>query len=163
MTQTLYTSFLLTCTGRRTYCDVYITGGNRCDARWSSHFSGTIKRQQSTRIQLFRERLSEKKCARDNAERWYGIWSIPLFLTLKLSKLLLLISFSSCKHSSGLFVPFFQILLTNSELKTTQIPFGIVAWTFSHNLSRNSCIRPQIHSVRMVRFFFVFLIIGCSW
>ena len=60
MTQTLYTSFLLTCTGRRTYCDLYITGGNRCDARWSSHFSGTIKRQQSTRIQLFRERLSEK-------------------------------------------------------------------------------------------------------
>ena len=34
-------------------------------------------------------------------------------------------------------VPLFQISLKKSELKTTPIPFGIVACTFSDNLSRN--------------------------
>ena len=42
--------------------------------------------------------------------------------------------------------------------KPPKIPFGIVAWTFSNNLSRNSCIRPQIHSVRSVSFFVFFLL-----
>ena len=38
-------------------------------------------------------------------------------------------------------VPFLQISLKNSELKTAPtISFGIVVCTFSNNLSRNSCI-----------------------
>ena len=42
---------------------------------------------------------------------------------------------------------FSQISLKNSELKTTTIPFEIVACTFSDNLSRNSCSRtcPFVH------------------
>ena len=39
-------------------------------------------------------------------------------------------------------VPFFEISLKNSELRTTR-NFGIVACTFSDNLSRNSCIFPK--------------------
>ena len=37
-------------------------------------------------------------------------------------------------------VSFVKIPLKNSELKTPLIPYGIVACTFSDNLSRNSCI-----------------------
>ena len=160
MTQTLYTSFLLTCTGRRTYCDVYIKGGNRCDARWSSHFSGTIKRQQSTRIQLFRERLSEKNvhATIPKGDMGYNQYTVPG---------------TSCRN----YLCCFRLALSNIRpafschsfkfwgtvnSKSPKIPFGIVAWTFSDNLSRNSCIRPQVHSVRSVSFF-VFLITGCSW
>ena len=36
-------------------------------------------------------------------------------------------------------VLFFQISLKNNELKPPTIPFGIVACTFSDNLSRNRC------------------------
>ena len=38
---------------------------------------------------------------------------------------------------------FFQISLKNSALKTTTVPVGIVACTFSDNLSRNSCMHFQ--------------------
>ena len=42
-------------------------------------------------------------------------------------------------------VPFFQILWRTGQTKPPTIPFGIVACTFSDNLSQNSCIHycPQ--------------------
>ena len=41
-------------------------------------------------------------------------------------------------------VPFFQISSKNRvHSKPPTIPFGIVACTFSDNLSRNSCIQPE--------------------
>ena len=50
-------------------------------------------------IQLFRERLSEKLYTRQSRK---VIWDMisALFLTLYLSNLLLLLSFSTCKHTS---------------------------------------------------------------
>ena len=50
-------------------------------------------------IQLFRERLSEKMCTRQSRK---VIWDMcnTLFLTLKLSNLLLLLSFSTHRHMS---------------------------------------------------------------
>ena len=49
-------------------------------------------------IQLFRQTLSKKKCARDNPKGNLGY--DEYFLTLKMSKLLLLLSFSTRKHTS---------------------------------------------------------------
>ena len=50
-------------------------------------------------IQLFRERLSEKLCTGQSRK---VIWDMisALFLTMYLSTLLLLLSFSTCKHTS---------------------------------------------------------------
>ena len=49
------------------------------------------------KIQLFRERLSEKMCTRQSRK---ALWDMvnTLFLTLWLSNLLLLLSFSTCKR-----------------------------------------------------------------
>ena len=79
-------------------------------------------------IQLFRERLSEEMCTLQSRK---VIWDMinTLFLTLQLSSLLLLFSFSIRKQTSTASVPFFQISLKNSELKPPTIPFGIVACT----------------------------------
>ena len=52
-------------------------------------------------------------------------------------------------------VPFFQISLKNIELKTTHISFGIVACTFSDNLSRNSLISNAYCDINPI-FFFIF-------
>ena len=55
--------------------------------------------QRHGRIQLFRERFWEKMCTRKSRK---VIWHMinTLFLTLKLSNLLLLLSFSTRKHTS---------------------------------------------------------------
>ena len=67
-------------------------------------------------IQLFLERLSKKLCTRQSRK---VIWDMinTLFLTLQLSNLLLMFSFSTCKLMS------FEICLKNSELKTTHNTF----------------------------------------
>ena len=71
------------------------------------------------------------------------IWDMnsTLFPTLQLSNLLFLLFFSTPKHT---FMTSRTILSNFFEEKWTQnrptVPFGIVACTFSDNLSRNSCI-----------------------
>ena len=74
-------------------------------------------------IQLFRERLWEK-CARDNPARWYGIWSIHC--SWHRSCRTYFCRFPSALaniHPWPLVVPFFQISLKNSELKTIHNTF----------------------------------------
>ena len=86
-------------------------------------------------IQLLRERLSEK-CARDNPERLYGIWSIHCSCRTYFCGVLL----APAAIRPWPLMPFFQISLKNlSERKTLTIPFGIVTCTFFDNLSRKSC------------------------
>ena len=54
--------------------------------------------------------------------------------------LLLLVSFSTRKHISTAFRTYsFKFLQRTVNLKPPTMPFGIVACTFSDNLSRNSC------------------------
>ena len=90
-------------------------------------------------IQLFRERLSEKMCMRQPRK---VIWDMintlflttvavePTFVPLALTNI--------CPWP---LVPFFQISLENrADKKPPTVRFGIVACTFSDNLSRNSCI-----------------------
>ena len=94
-------------------------------------------------IQLFRERLSEKLCTWQSRK---VIWDMinALFLTLQLSNLLLLLSFSTRKHMSmasrAILWHFFWKKVNS---KSPTLPFGIVACTFSDNLSWNSCIRDS--------------------
>ena len=91
-------------------------------------------------IQLF-QKGCRKKCARDNPQRKYGIWSIHGSWRLQLSNILLLLSLSTRKHmsvaSNAIFSNFFK---EQSTQKPPTIPFGTVTCTFSDNLSRNSCI-----------------------
>ena len=81
-----------------------------------------------------------KKGARDNAIRKVK-WDMTntLFLTLKLTNLLLLLSFSTRKHKSmgspAILSDFFEEQLK----KTPTMPFGISACILSDNLSENSC------------------------
>ena len=50
-------------------------------------------------------------------------------------------------------MPFFQISLNNSELKTTHnLPSWIVACTFPNNLSRNSCMSILLSCPQKLRF-----------
>ena len=60
-----------------------------------------------------------------------------LFLTLQLSNLLYLLSFSTRNHVTMASWSFIQISLKNSELKTTHNTFRVVACTLSDDLSRN--------------------------
>ena len=74
-------------------------------------------------MQLFRGRLSEKLCTRQSRK---VLWDMinALSLTLQLSNLLLLLFFSTRKHTSmASLVPFFEISLENSELKLTHNTF----------------------------------------
>ena len=89
-------------------------------------------------IQLYRETLSEKMCTQQSRKVKWDMTS-TLFLTLKLTKLLLLLSFSTRKHKSmssrAILSKFFEEQLK----KTPTMPFGVVACIFSDNLSENNC------------------------
>ena len=88
----------------------------------------------------FEKRLSEKLRTQQSRK---VIWDMlnTLFLTLKLSNPLLLLSFSPGKHMSmasrAILSTFFE---DQKKLKPPTIPFRIVACTFSDNLSQNSCM-----------------------
>ena len=81
--------------------------------------------KHSPSVQLFRKRLSKKMCTRQSRK---VIWDV----INTLSKLLLLLSFSTRKHMS--------VASSAVYSKPPTKPFGIVACTFSDNLSRNSCM-----------------------
>ena len=89
-------------------------------------------------IQLYRETLSEKMCTQQSRKVKWDMTS-TLFVTLKLTKLLLLLSFSTRKHKSmssrAILSKFFEEHLK----KTPTMPFGVVACIFSDNLSENNC------------------------
>ena len=87
-------------------------------------------------IQLFSERLSGKMCMQQSQK---VIWDMinTWFLTLYLTNLLLLISFTTCRR---MFCHSFKFLWKTVNSKPPTIPFGVVACTLSDNLPRNSCI-----------------------
>ena len=71
------------------------------------------------------------------------IWDIinTPFLTLQLSNLHLLLSFSSSQtYVHSLLYYSFKFLWRTVYSKPPTIPFGIVTCTFSDNLSRNGCM-----------------------
>ena len=71
------------------------------------------------------------------------LWDMinTLFLALSMSNLLFLLSFTTHNYTPWPLVPFFQIFFWKTlNLTAPTIPFGLVACTFSDNLSRKSCI-----------------------
>ena len=76
------------------------------------------------------------------------IWDMhnTLFLTLYLSKLLLLLSFRTRKYVHGLSCHSLKFLWKPVNSKPPTIPSGVVAYTLSDNLSRNSCIWTKCKS-----------------
>ena len=92
-------------------------------------------------LQLFQDRSSEKMCTRQCRK---VIWDIinSLFLNTWLSDLLLLLLFSTCKHTVyGLSCAWFKFLWKTVNSNPPTKPFGIVTCTFPDNLSWNSCIQ----------------------
>ena len=70
--------------------------------------------------------------------------------------LLLLVSFSTRKHISTAFRTYsFKFLQRTVNLKPPTMPFGIVACTFSDNLSRNSCKYTKIQGPRFQRSYII--------
>ena len=74
-----------------------IVTNNKIKTQWQRK---DIYKHIITYIYSYFEKGCRKSCACDNPERLYGIWSMHLFLTLKLLNLLLLLSFSPRKHMS---------------------------------------------------------------
>ena len=95
-------------------------------------------------MQLFRERLSEKICTRQSQK---VIWDMidTLFLATVAVEPTFVVSVSTRKH---IFTAFransFKFFWRTVNPKPPTMPFGIVACTFSDNLSRNSYIRPRL-------------------
>ena len=99
-----------------------------------------LRRKKMIDIQLFRERLSEKMCMWPSQKVIWDIINTP-FLTLQLSNLRLLLSFSSSQtYVHSLLYYSFKFLWRTVYSKPPTIPFGIVTCTFSDNLSRNGCM-----------------------
>ena len=75
-----------------------------------------------TRYSYF-EKSCRKKCARDNPERWYGIWSILCSWHLSCRTYFCCFPFAIANICPWPLVPFLQISLKNSELKATHNTF----------------------------------------
>ena len=126
--------------------------------QWRSCFQWNASSWQSSwsscRIELFRdrERLSEKVCTRQFRK---AIWDvINIYCSWH----------CSCRTFFGCFplapanicpwplVPFFQISLNNSELKTTHNAFWDCPVYFSDNLSRNSSVGSNVDGLPKSKF-----------
>ena len=76
-----------------------------------------------------------------------GQYTVPDTVAVESSMLLSLALSTTCPWP---LVPFFQISLKNSELKTTHNTFRDCGMHFSDKLSRNSCI-PNLRSIQSSR------------
>ena len=89
------------------------------------------KKKKMIDIQLFWERLLEKMCMWPSQKVIWDIINTP-FLTLQLSNLRLLLSFSSSQtYVHSLLYYSFKFLWRTVYSKPPTIPFGIVTCTFS--------------------------------
>ena len=108
------------------------------------------KQLRAWHLQLFRQRLSEKMCLRQSRKVIWdmiGQYAVPDTVAVESSMSLSLTLSNKCPWP---LVPFFQISLKNSELKTTHNTFRDCGVHFSDNLSRNSCI-PNLRSIQSSR------------
>ena len=99
----------------------------------------------------FEKGCRKKMCKRQSQKiLWYGIWSIhALFLTtVGFEPAFVAFLYSTSKHMP-VAVPChsFKFLWRTVHSKPPAIPFGIVACTFSNNLSRNSYIRLNLNTI----------------
>ena len=85
--------------------------------------------------------LSEKICMQKSRKiTWHMINTLFLmYCSCRTYFCCLPLAFTKIHVHPWPLVLFFQISLKNNELKPPTIPFGIVACTFSNNLSQNRC------------------------
>ena len=74
-------------------------------------------------IYSYFEKGCRKKCARDNPERQYGIWSIHCSWHCSCRTYFCCFPLALANVCPWSLVPFFQVSSKNSELKTTHNPF----------------------------------------
>ena len=95
-------------------------------------------------IQLFGERLTPKKCTQQSRKVIWDIIITPYLTTVAVEPTFFAFLWHLQTYVRGLPCHSFKFLCRRVNSKPPTIPFGIVACTFSDNLSRNSCIpRPM--------------------
>ena len=91
----------------------FFWGGGEC-----SWFEKEINAGILTAISRKVVHCCRKKCARDNSERWYGIWSIHCSCSCSCRTYFCCFPLAIANISPWLLVPLLKISLENSELKT---------------------------------------------
>ena len=94
------------------------------------------------------KKVVRKKFARGNPERYYGIRSIHFSWHCRCRPYFSCFPLALATIRPWPLVPFFQISLKNGEPQTT-IPFGFVAFTFSHILEIAVYTKPTRVSVSL--------------
>ena len=94
-----------------------------------------------SRIQLFRERLSEKMCTREPRKVIWDMINTLFLTTVAVVLTFVVFQWHLRTYVRGLSCHSFKFLWRTGQTKSPTIPFGIVAYTFSDNRSRNSCIQ----------------------
>ena len=102
-------------------------------------------------INSYFEEGCQKNCARYNHERQYGIWSIRCSWQSSCRTYFCCFPLAFAKYVHGLPCHSFKFLWGTVNSKPPTIPFGIVACTFSDDLSRNSCTRT-VHCLGSISF-----------
>ena len=90
-------------------------------------------------IQLFRERLSEKLCTRQSRKVIWDMINTLFLTTVAVETNFFTFLWHSQTYVRGLPCNSFKFLWRTGHSKLPTIPFGVVACTFSDNLSRNTC------------------------
>ena len=90
-------------------------------------------------IQLFRERLSEKMCTRQPRKVIWDMINTLFLTTVAVETNFFTFLWHSQTYVRGLPCNSFKFLRRTGHSKLPTIPFGVVACTFSDNLSRNTC------------------------
>ena len=95
-------------------------------------------------IQLFRERLSEKMCTRQPRKVIWDMINTLFQITVAVDPTFVAFHEHSRTYVHGLSSYSSKFLWRTRQTKPPTIAFGIVACTFSDNLSRNSCMSKDV-------------------
>ena len=90
-------------------------------------------------IQLFWERLSAKLCTRKCPKGKMGYDQYTVFWHCSCRTCFCCFPLASQTYVHGLSCHSFKFLWRTVNSKLPTIPLAVIAWTFSDNLSRNSC------------------------
>ena len=106
-----------------------------------AHIFEVINPKSHNAIQLFRERLSEKMCTWQSRRVIWDMINTLFLTTVAVETNFFTFLWHSQTYVRGLPCNSFKFLWRTGHSKLPTIPFGVVACTFSDNLSRNTCIR----------------------
>ena len=107
--------------------------------RWT-YSRGPVKGERGAIVYSYFPKGCRKKCARDNPKWSYGIWSIHCSWHSSCRPTFVAFLWHSQTYVHTHLCHSFKFLWRTVNWKPPTIPFGIVACSFSDNLSRNSCI-----------------------